>query len=125
MAGPDRDGVRREVTIDAGAEEVWEAVTDQGSLAAWFGASAEIDVRRGGAVRFRWADGTERRGVIVTLDPPRRLAFRWRGIAGSGTHVSVVAFELEPSGERTRVSVTETPGITDAGEGQLLAEVPA
>jgi uncharacterized protein YndB with AHSA1/START domain len=116
---------RREVTIDVDPREVWAALTDQGALAAWFGASVEIDARHGGAVRFRWPDGGERRGVIVALDPPTRFSFRWRDISTAiGNDASVVAFQLEPSGGRTRVSVTETPGLVDAGpEPGSLAEV--
>ena len=54
--------IRRDVIVDAAPEVVWDALTDPGELAGWFGAEAEIDLRVGGAVRFRWPDGTERRG---------------------------------------------------------------
>lgn len=113
--------VSRQVTIDATPEAVWGALTDPQQLAAWFDADAAIDLRRGGAVRFRWPDGTERRGLVIELDPPRRLAFRWRELRTSGLSAAgarVVTFTLEPerSGRRdgTRVTVTESNGILAA-----------
>ncbi len=106
--------IRRAVTIDADARTVWIALTDEGALADWFGATVEIERRRGGAVRFTWPDGRERRGVIVTLDPPRKLAFRWRAVAGDPTiDASVVAFSLEADGQGTRVTVTESQGVLE------------
>jgi uncharacterized protein YndB with AHSA1/START domain len=115
--------VSRQVTIDATPEAVWGALTDPQQLAAWFDADTAIDPRPGGAVRFRWPDGTERRGLVIELDPPRRLAFRWRELRTSGAGPSavearVVTFTLEPerSGRRdaTRVTVTESNGILPA-----------
>jgi uncharacterized protein YndB with AHSA1/START domain len=114
------DPVVRQVRIDATPAVVWDALTDPRELAAWLGANADIDLRLGGAVRFRWPDGTERRGLVIELDPPRRLAFRWRelGAHGSGltaTEATVVTFSLqtETSGRRggTLVTVTESNSI--------------
>jgi len=92
-------------------------LTDPAELAAWFGAEVDVDPRPGGAVRFRWADGVERRGLVVELDRPRRFAFRWRELrsTSSGLAISdptVVEFVLEGSeGGATRVRVTEAPGM--------------
>jgi uncharacterized protein YndB with AHSA1/START domain len=117
------DKVTRHVRIAATPEAVWDALTDPRELAAWFGADGVIDPRLGGAVRFRWPDGAERRGLVIELDPPRRLAFRWRELRMSGAGLSaaearVVTFKLEPerSGQRdgTRVTVTEWSGILAA-----------
>ena len=119
--------IRREIIVDAAPEVVWDALTDPGELAVWFGAQAEIDLRLGGAVRFSWPDGTERRGLVVDLDPPRRLAFRWREprTSRSGLAVAdatVVAFTLEADQRRTRVTVTESPGLFAADPPLAMAE---
>jgi len=119
--------IRRHVIVDAAPEVVWDALTDPGELAEWFGAEAEIDLRAGGAVRFRWPDGTERRGVVIDVDPPHRLTFRWRELRteASGLAVSdatVVAFTLEPDERRTRVTVTESPGLFAADPPLAMAE---
>jgi uncharacterized protein YndB with AHSA1/START domain len=119
------DPVRREVTVDAAPETVWHALTRPEELAAWFGASAEVDLRVGGAVRFRWPDGTERRGLVIAVDPSRRLAFRWRELPTSGTgsaDASVVTFTLEAQGRGTRVTVTESPGVLSVDAPLAMAE---
>ena len=122
------DQVTRHVTIDATPDAVWDALTDPRELAAWSGADGAIDLRPGGAVRFRWPDGTERRGLVIEVDPPRRLAFRWRELRTSGAGLSaaaarVVTFTLEPEGsgrqEGTRVTVTEWNGLLAADRPPL------
>jgi uncharacterized protein YndB with AHSA1/START domain len=119
--------IRREVVVNAAAEIVWDALTHPSELAAWFGAEAEVDLRVGGAVRFRWPDGTERRGLVVEVDPPRRLAFRWRELLTSASglsaaEASVVAFTLEADEQRTHVTVTESRGILAVDPPLALAE---
>ena len=123
------EAITREIIVDAAPHVVWDALTDPGELAAWFGADAEVDLRLGGAVRFRWSDGSERRGVLVDLDPPRRLAFRWREMPTPHSTLglttaepTVVAFSLSPQGRGTRVTVTETPGVLDADPPLAMAE---
>jgi uncharacterized protein YndB with AHSA1/START domain len=110
------DAVKRELTIAGPASAVWEALTDPEQLASWFGADVEIDLRAGGAVRFRWRDGTERRGLVEEMDPPHRLVFRWRTLRVSdgslaAGEASTVAFELRPTAGGTRLVLTETPGL--------------
>lgn len=119
--------ITREVTVDAAIDAVWDALTDPLELASWFGAEAEIDLRPGGAVRFRWPDGTERRGVIVDVDRPHRWAFRWRELRAAGSRstvadAGVVAFALEAKDRRTRVVVTESRGVLAADPQLAVAE---
>jgi uncharacterized protein YndB with AHSA1/START domain len=119
--------ITREVTVAAAPDVVWNALTEPGELAAWFGAEAEIDLRVGGAVRFRWSDGTERRGLVVDVDPPRRLAFRWRELRTSASGLAVadatvVAFTLETEDDGTRVTVTESSGVLAADPPLAMAE---
>ena len=119
--------IRREITVAAAPEVVWDALTDPSELAAWFGADAEVDLRVGGAVRFRWPDGTERRGLVIDLDPPRRLAFRWRELRTSASGLAVadatvVAFTLDVDDDATRVIVTESGGVLAAEPPLAMAE---
>ena len=121
------DPITREVTVAAPPATVWEALTDPAELAAWFGADAEVDLRIGGAIRFRWPDGSERRGLVIDIDPPRRLAFRWRelrpGAAGPvAADATVVAFTLDADDAGTRVTVTESPGVLGTDEPLAVAE---
>ena len=119
--------ITREVTVAAAPDVVWNALTEPGELAAWFGAEAEIDLRVGGAIRFRWSDGTERRGLVVDVDPPRRLAFRWRELRTSASGLAVadatvVAFTLETEDDGTRITVTESSGVLAADPPLAMAE---
>jgi uncharacterized protein YndB with AHSA1/START domain len=112
--------ISRTVELPRAPAAVWSAITSPRELAAWFGAHAEVDPRDGGAVRFRWVDGSERRGVVEVADAPRRFAFRWREVIRVGSafrvgEVSRVEFRLEPSASGgTVLTVTEAPGIAPA-----------
>jgi uncharacterized protein YndB with AHSA1/START domain len=121
------DPITREIIVEAPPDVVWDALTDPRELAAWFGAEAEVELRVGGSIRFRWADGTERRGLVVDLDPPSQLTFRWRelrtsasGLAAAGA--TVVTFRLKAVGQRTRVTVTESPGVLADDPPLAMAE---
>lgn len=116
---PIRPAVRRVIELDAPPDVVWGTITRSEELAAWFGADAEVDPRPGGPVRFRWQDGSERRGVVEVAESPRRFAFRWREVGRGGHDMAIgeasrVEFLIEPIAERTRVTVTEHPGIVRA-----------
>ena len=122
-----KDPITREVTVAAPPGAVWDALTEPAELAAWFGAEAEVELRAGGAIRFRWADGSERRGLVIEVDPPHRLAFRWRelrtGPPGStATDATVVTFTLAADERGTRVTVTESPGVLGAEPPLAIAE---
>ena len=112
-------------------QAVWRAITGSAELAAWFGATAEVDARPGGAVRFRWPDGSERRGIVEAVDAPRRFAFRWRAITRTRGGVRVegvsrVEFLLEPREAGTRLTVTEEPGIVPTEAiGRRSSSAPA
>jgi uncharacterized protein YndB with AHSA1/START domain len=105
---------RYEETIEAVPEDVWGFIVDPGALSAWFGADAWMDLAEGGAVRFRFADGTQRRGTVVEVERFRRLRWRWRQHRGAGFGLelgsaSTVTIELVGDGDVTRVRITEEP----------------
>jgi uncharacterized protein YndB with AHSA1/START domain len=112
--------ISRTIELPRPPPAVWSAITSSRELAAWFGAHAEVDLRDGGAVRFRWIDGSERRGIVEVVDAPRRFAFRWREVIRVGSafrvgEVSRVEFRLKPSASGgTLLTVTEAPGVTPA-----------
>lgn len=106
-------GVHEE-TIRAPVDDVWTFLTDPGALSAWFGADAWLELEPDGPVRFRFADGTERRGSVIDVQPGRRLTWRWRELHGAGLSLvvgepSMVSIELLPEGEATRVRIRESP----------------
>jgi uncharacterized protein YndB with AHSA1/START domain len=99
-----QQAVRREVTIEASPEEVWESLaTEQG--------------------RERWLpDGEERDVRIVVADQPERLVWWWR----NGEHETRVEFRVVAVAAGARVVVTETvPNFPLATLASALALVPA
>jgi uncharacterized protein YndB with AHSA1/START domain len=105
------------VEVAAPIDEVWVAITTADHLGAWFGADVDVEARRDGPIAFRLPDGSARRGIVETVDPPTRFAFRWRSVATADGGVRVgdvsrVEFVLEAIGEAaTRVTVVESPGM--------------
>ena len=108
-----KEPVRRSIELDAPLPEVWRALTEASLLSDWFDAEAELDPRVDGAVRFRFPDRSELRGLVVVCDPPRRLSFRWRDVHVPG-NAAVVEFSLEPVFDGARLTVTESPGVVSA-----------
>ena len=93
--------IRRQVTLDAPPEQVWEAVTTAEHLEAWFGAGVQLDARPGAPITVAWPDGSKSRGLVERVEPPYRFVFRWRSMSGVGLTLTVgaptrVEFTLEP-----------------------------
>ena len=86
-------------------EKVWAALTIPERIADWF-TEAELDLRLGGhyRLRFAWEDYAIS-GVIVELEPLRRLAHTW---PDKDHPDSVVRYELEPDGDGCRLTLTQT-----------------
>jgi uncharacterized protein YndB with AHSA1/START domain len=105
-----------EETIEAAPEDVWGFMVDPGALSVWFGADAWMEPERGGAVRFRFAHGVERRGTVEDVTPLRSLTWRWREHRGAGFgstigEASRVTIELRPVPAGTLVRITERPTV--------------
>ena len=105
-----------EETIEAPPADVWGFMVDPAALSAWFGADAWLVPAVGEAVRFRFADGTERRGTVEEVEPFKLLRWRWRRHRGTGFgsqigEMSTVAIELAAVPGGTRVRIVETPAV--------------
>lgn len=97
--------VQRTTDIPAEAERVWDAVVD----GAWLGDDVELDPRVGGEGLIL-DNGTFRHVVVETVEPGRRLVYRWWPLTPDGIgRSSRVSIDLEPSDDATRVIVTEAP----------------
>ena len=99
--------VTRSVDLDATAEDVWRALTDPALLADWLDGDVELDVRPGGGGTITEPDGVVLRAMVEEVVPTRRLALRWWPEDGGGP-ASTVRLDLEPTGDGTRLVVTET-----------------
>ena len=105
------DAIERSVTVSQPIARVWEALTRADHLARWFGDSAEIDLRTGGAIKLGWSEyASEIEGVIDEVVPPTRFSFSWAAhIAGDGSTWSTkVTFDLTEEDGNTTVTVVET-----------------
>jgi uncharacterized protein YndB with AHSA1/START domain len=105
------DSIEREVILPVPPARVWAALTQPDQLGAWFGTHASIDLRPGGEVVFTWDGSTgprgSSRGVIETVEPPQRFAFRWQA-SPDDAPMTRVEFTLEPHAEGTRLFVVES-----------------
>ncbi len=116
---PDR--IERELVIATPRERVWAALTEPEHLSAWFGTSAEVDLRPGGALTFTWTPRDASGGaphtnyaMVEVVDRPHRFVFRWRPFAGyealplTEGPVTRVEFTLDEHPEGTRLRVVES-----------------
>ena len=98
--------------IDARPGTVFRLLTEPDLYARWFGPPGsavtveEMEVALGGRLlaRIEFPDsGVVARieGFYEVIDPPRTLVHTWRGVGEE--LVTVVRFELEPVGDRTRL----------------------
>jgi uncharacterized protein YndB with AHSA1/START domain len=96
--------IERTVELDAGADEVWDALTDAALLDVWIDGDVDLELRPGGALRVTSGDDV-REGVVDDVDVPHRLSFTWTG--DDARPGSTVEFVLEPAPGGCRLRVRE------------------
>ncbi|WP_232666430.1 SRPBCC domain-containing protein [Pseudonocardia sp. TRM90224] len=108
MAFPDR--IERTVEIENTPDKVWSALTTADGLASWFGHTATIDLRPGGAASMSWPDGATVSMRVERVEEPTVFGFTWNiyGLPDDDPRRTYVEFTLEPAGAGTRLSVVET-----------------
>ncbi|HEY4024608.1 MAG TPA: SRPBCC domain-containing protein [Pseudonocardiaceae bacterium] len=116
MGFPDR--IERTVELTQPPARVWTAITTAEGLAAWFGDTATIDLRPGGAAHMTF--GTEHAADmrVERVEEPTAFGFTWHifGLPEDDPRRTYVEFTLEPNGTGTRLTVVET------GFAQLSAD---
>jgi uncharacterized protein YndB with AHSA1/START domain len=114
--------IEREIFVDASPDVVFEVISTPEHLSQWWPDEAEIEPVPGatGRVVFHRAAPEQPKVVpltVVDAQPPRRFSFRWdyeAGVVPGQSNSMLVTFDLEPSGEGTRVRMTET-GFRERG----------
>jgi uncharacterized protein YndB with AHSA1/START domain len=130
-----------EITIDAPAERIFEAISDPTERVAWWGGGSAIfkteamdsDLRVGGKWEMRGMTGERPftiSGEYREVDRPRALAFTWSPSWSPEAANSVVRFELIESGGSTLVRITHSQLTPDAakvhsGWGNILGWLKA
>ncbi len=107
-----QDRIEREVVVAAPPERVWEIITQAEHVGAWFGDSAEVDLRPGGTIVFRWEKHGTQYATIEQIDEPRYFSYRWKpGVTDEkpgDDDSTLVEFTLTPHEGQTRLRVVET-----------------
>jgi uncharacterized protein YndB with AHSA1/START domain len=113
MGFPDR--ITRTVELAHPPARVWAALTTAEGLASWFGQTASIDLRPGGAAEMTWTSGDRAELRVERVEEPTVFAFTWHlyGLPADDPRRTYVEFSLEPVGVGTRLTVVES------GFGQL------
>ena len=108
MGFPDR--IERTVEIAHPQRKVWAALTTAEGLAAWFGNEATIDLRPGGAARMTFTDGPTVEMRVERVDEPSVFGYTWPiyGLSQDDPRRTYVEFVLEPVGDGTRLTMTES-----------------
>jgi uncharacterized protein YndB with AHSA1/START domain len=108
----DAHTIRYERDLPGPIERVWAYLTESDLKATWIG-PGETPSEVGGERTTTWEgeDGEHGGGLTFrtrVFDPPRVLEYDWieLGAPGGAIRNSVVRFELEPDGERVRLTLT-------------------
>jgi carbon monoxide dehydrogenase subunit G len=118
--------LHKEISIDARAEDVWDAVRDVGALHTRLVPGFVVDTRiEPGARVVTFGNGVVVREPIVSLDDERRR-LAWGSTGGATTHYNAV-LQVISEGARTRVAWTidllpdDRAAAVDAMQNQGLA----
>ena len=108
MGFPDR--IERVVELTQPREKVWAALTTAEGLGAWFGNTAAIDLRPGGAASMSWDSGDKASMRVERVEEPAVFGFTWHiyGLPEDDPRRTYVEFTLEPVGTGTRLTVVES-----------------
>ena len=97
--------IERDIVLDAPADDVWRAISDESMLRDWLAPEVELDPRPGGELLCRDEEGEARSGQVEEVSDGERLAFVWQR---TGEQPSRVVLELEVLERGTRLTVVET-----------------
>jgi uncharacterized protein YndB with AHSA1/START domain len=99
--------VIRTIEIAAAPSTLWKWFASQDALRQWWGTpDLEIDLTVGGAFSLTGPDGqTPVSGVVLEMDPERRLLLSWFEKDSGWVHPARLLFTLEPIDRGTRVTL--------------------
>jgi uncharacterized protein YndB with AHSA1/START domain len=111
--------IERELYVEASPEVVFEVVSRPEHVKRWWSDDARYEPVPGSVGEIVFADrdtgsletGAVERFTVVDVQPPRRFSFRWIHSGGEPAaegNSLLVTFELTPSGNGTRLRMTET-----------------
>lgn len=110
VAMSDAPTVERTEVFDAPIERVLDALRSADLLSAWLGPWTQ-EPDQTGAAHVTTDDGTRRRVVLLPQPSPNEVVWRWSPGDAPG-HETEVHFTVTSDGDRTRLTVIETPTWT-------------
>lgn len=123
------DRIEKKILLRAPIARVWRALADSGEFGTWFGMKIDGPFTPGAMMRAvitptkvnpeiaaaqKPYEGKAIEIVVERMDPERLFSFRWHPHAIDGTKdyssepTTLVAFELEETGEGVVLTVTES-----------------
>ena len=112
------EAIELEVRVAAKPGTIFPFLIDGAKVAQWFGASAEVEPRRGGIYKVQINNQATALGEVVEIEMNKRMVFTF-GWEGQGTDgvppgASHVEISLTPEGDGTIVRLRHTglPEVT-------------
>ncbi|XEC94272.1 metalloregulator ArsR/SmtB family transcription factor [Paenibacillus tarimensis] len=98
------------IAIKSTSEQIWHALTDASMTSKfWYNGSIRSDWKNGSPFEIFNPQGkVQAKGVLLTVDPPRRLVMTWQLLSLPDTaleHPSRLTWEIEPHGELNGVTI--------------------
>jgi len=113
---PERPGTRSaegEITVDASAERVWQALTEAAELERWFPLDAKVEPGAGGHIWMSWRNEYAGKMKILVWNPPSQLRTAWIFHEGEETG-QVTDYLIETRGGGTVVRAVTSGFPMDA-----------
>lgn len=105
--------VRQQITIAAPMRTVWNAITTEKGLTAWWSRDARVDAREGGRIVLTH-DGEERdleeRGVFHRVRPTRHIDIKWDNVGSAPSKGSTLNIQLGRDGGEVKVHIVQSGG---------------
>jgi hypothetical protein len=95
------DTIHRELELPCSASEAWDHVLNP----SWLGDDGELPTTPGGEGWVSDEDGMHY-VIVEEVDEHERYVYRWATFDDAPTRVEI---ELIPMGDRTRISISESP----------------
>jgi uncharacterized protein YndB with AHSA1/START domain len=113
-----KNQVQKHIELDASIERVWKALTNHEEFGTWFRVKLEGPFIPGhvarGHITYPGYEHLVWEVTVVKMEEPKYFSFTWHPYAVdpevdySKEAPTLVEFTLEPSGKRTRLTVTES-----------------
>lgn len=109
-----KDSIEKEIIIQASQEKVYDAISNQETITAWFPDAVEGKLAIGESPIFDFGTGNKVRVYVESAQPHSYFAYRW--VPGRGNYVgdvlsvpnTLVEFIIEKVGTGTKVTLKET-----------------